>query len=73
MTGIGTGDPKPATSVARETVRRKIAAATLLAVIFGTVRNVFERNLPSAVESDIRRQLVRMCVSYLATAKNPGP
>jgi len=42
---------------------------TLLAVIFGTVRNVFERNLPVAVETDIRRQLVKMCVSYLAAAR----
>lgn len=46
---------------------------TLLAVIFGTVRNVFERNLPPAVEFDIRRQLVKMCVSYLAAAKVPDP
>lgn len=38
---------------------------TLLSVIFGTVRNVFERNLPSAQQSAIRRQLATMCLSYL--------
>lgn len=42
--------------------------ATLLAVIFGTVRNVFERNLPAAVQTDIRDQLVAMCLSYLENA-----
>lgn len=48
---------------------RRLLNTTLLAVIFGTVRNVFERNLPDAVEADIRGQLVRMCVSYLTAAK----
>ena len=42
--------------------------ATLLSVIFGTVRNVFERNLPVAVHTDIRNQLVAMCLSYLENA-----
>lgn len=50
---------------------RRLLNTTLLAVIFGTVRNVFERNLPAPVEADIYKQLVRMCVSYLATAKDP--
>lgn len=47
---------------------RRLLDTTLLAVIFGTVRNVFERNLPAELEADIRGQLVRMCVSYLAAA-----
>jgi AcrR family transcriptional regulator len=38
---------------------------TLLSVIFGTVRNVFERNLPAAQQKTIREQLIRMCLSYL--------
>jgi AcrR family transcriptional regulator len=38
---------------------------TLLSVIFGTVRNVFERNLPQPVQADIRPQLISMCLSYL--------
>jgi len=41
---------------------------TLLSVIFGTVRNVFERNLPQPVQADIRRQLITMCLSYLETS-----
>jgi len=44
---------------------------TLLTVIFGTVRSVFERNLPNALGSDIHNQLVLMCLSYLATVKLP--
>lgn len=43
--------------------------ATLLAVIFGTVRNVFERNLPAGLETDIRTQLTIMCLSYLERAR----
>ncbi len=38
---------------------------TLLSVIFGTVRNVFERNMPAELQADIRSQLVAMCLSYL--------
>lgn len=38
---------------------------TLLSVIFGTVRNVFERNLPEVQQEPIREQLIRMCLSYL--------
>lgn len=40
---------------------------TLLSVIFGTVRNVFERNLPSSQQIAIRDQLVTMCIAYLAS------
>lgn len=39
--------------------------STLLAVIFGTVRNVFERNMPSELQADIQSQLVAMCLAYL--------
>lgn len=38
---------------------------TLLSVIFGTVRNVFERNLPPSRQIAVRDQLVNMCISYL--------
>jgi AcrR family transcriptional regulator len=42
--------------------------STLLSVIFGTVRNVFERNLPPPVQADIRKQLIAMCLSYVEAA-----
>ncbi|PSJ59654.1 TetR/AcrR family transcriptional regulator [Pseudaminobacter soli (ex Li et al. 2025)] len=42
--------------------------ATLLSVIFGTVRNVFERNMPLTLQVEIRKQLVAMCLSYLKAA-----
>ncbi|MBD0417053.1 TetR/AcrR family transcriptional regulator [Oryzicola mucosus] len=42
--------------------------ATLLSVIFGTVRNIFERNMPLALQADIRGQLIAMCLSYLKQA-----
>ena len=42
---------------------------TLLTVIFGTVRNAFERNLPSAAAQELQQQLVRMCRAYLAGSK----
>lgn len=45
--------------------------ATLLAVIFGTVRNVFERGLPEPLESGLRRQLVTMCLEYLRVVRTP--
>lgn len=38
---------------------------TLLSVIFGTTRNVFERNLTGAEQEAIRDQLMTMCHSYL--------
>jgi len=37
----------------------------LLSVIFGTVRNVFERNLVASEQSAIRQELITMCLSYL--------
>ena len=45
---------------------------TLLTVIFGTVRNLFERKLPALLEADIRMQLVSMCLSYLETVRGGG-
>ncbi|QAZ43778.1 TetR/AcrR family transcriptional regulator [Mesorhizobium sp. Pch-S] len=41
---------------------------TLLSVIFGTVRNVFERNLSANQQTDIRQELLSMCLAYLAMA-----
>lgn len=38
---------------------------TLLSVIFGTVRNVFERGLPTSQQKAFRNQLATMCISYL--------
>lgn len=42
-----------------------LVTTTLLAVVFGTVRNLFERNLPLAVQTSVRQQLIAMCLSYL--------
>ena len=42
---------------------------TLLATIFGTVRNVFERNLAAMEQQSIREQLMVMCKAYLAAVK----
>ena len=39
---------------------------TLVTVIFGAVRNAFERNLRPAAARELQRQLVAMCRSYLA-------
>lgn len=44
---------------------------TLLSVIFGTVRNVFERNLPASEQAAIRRELMTMCLGYLETSGFP--
>lgn len=41
---------------------------TLLAVIFGTVRNIFERDLPPSLQDNVREQLAMMCLSYLKAA-----
>ncbi len=41
----------------------------LLTTIFGTVRGVFERNLPAAVGEALHQQLILMCVSYLEAVK----
>jgi AcrR family transcriptional regulator len=39
---------------------------TLVTVIFGTVRNAFERHLPDDDARTLQRQLVMMCRAYLA-------
>lgn len=39
---------------------------TLLTVIFGTVRNAFERNLPPSAVQALKTQLALMCRAYLA-------
>lgn len=45
---------------------------TLVTVIFGTVRNAFERNLSPAAVDTLHRQLLLMCRSYLRlAASNP--
>ncbi|MDA5639335.1 MULTISPECIES: TetR/AcrR family transcriptional regulator [Agrobacterium] len=41
---------------------------TLLSVIFGTVRNVFERNLSPSDQNAIRDELKHMCLAYLDMA-----
>ena len=46
---------------------------TLLATIFGTVRSVFERNLPAEAAEAVQRQLVLMCQAYLRAAQPPVP
>lgn len=44
-----------------------IVNLTLLTTIFGTVRSVFERNLPAAEASAVQGQLISMCIAYLGT------
>jgi len=44
---------------------------TLLTSIFGTVRSVFERNLPDPEARAVHRQLVLMCIAYLQAIKLP--
>ncbi|WP_342628403.1 TetR/AcrR family transcriptional regulator [Nguyenibacter vanlangensis] len=46
---------------------------TLLTTIFGTVRSVFERNLPISEGQAVHRQLVLMCIAYLEAVKIPSP
>lgn len=46
----------------------ELVNTTLLSVLFGTVRNVFERKMPVALQTEIRNQLVAMCLSYLEGA-----
>jgi AcrR family transcriptional regulator len=38
---------------------------TLITVIFGAVRNAFERDLPAAAAEGLHRQLVMMCCAYV--------
>ncbi|MFN3687467.1 TetR/AcrR family transcriptional regulator [Salinarimonas sp.] len=46
----------------------ELVNVTLLSVVFGTVRNVFERNLPPSEQIAIREQLTAMCLSYLESS-----
>ena len=45
---------------------------TLLATVFGTVRNVFERNLPFEDGRAVQAQLIMMCSAYLEVARSPS-
>ncbi|MBS1063949.1 MULTISPECIES: TetR/AcrR family transcriptional regulator [Gluconobacter] len=45
---------------------------TLLSSIFGTVRNVFERDLEAAQVATLLRQLRLMCIAYLNAVKMPS-
>lgn len=45
---------------------------TLLTTIFGAVRSVFERNLPTSEGLAVHRQLVLMCIAYLEAVKIPS-
>jgi AcrR family transcriptional regulator len=47
-----------------------IVNLTLLATVFGTVRNVFERNLHRDEERAVEAQLVLMCNAYLEAARS---
>lgn len=48
-----------------------IVNLTLLTTIFGTVRNVFERDLPTSESRAVLSQAVLMCVAYLEAVKLP--
>lgn len=48
-----------------------IVNLALLATIFGTVRNVFERDLPSDQGQAVRQQVMWMCSVYLETVRLP--
>ena len=45
---------------------------TLVTVIFGTVRNAFERNLDPQAAEQLRRHLVTMCCAFLDSASRPA-
>jgi hypothetical protein len=53
--------------------RRFGSILTLLTTVFGTVRSVFERNLPSPEASAVHRQLVLMCIAYLEAVRKIPP
>lgn len=42
---------------------------TLLTVIFGTVRNAFERNLTAEATDTLKGQLLAMCLAYLQSTR----
>ena len=45
-----------------------IVNLTLVTVIFGTVRNAFERGVTDAVSQALKQQLLEMCLAYLQAA-----
>ncbi|MCC8392506.1 TetR/AcrR family transcriptional regulator [Paraburkholderia sp. MMS20-SJTR3] len=47
-----------------------IVNLTLLTTIFGTVRSVFERNLPADDGRAVQKQLILMCNSYLGLVRS---
>jgi AcrR family transcriptional regulator len=50
----------------------EIVNLTLLTSLFGTVRSLFERNLPKPWACGIQQQLIFMCRSYLEAAREPA-
>jgi AcrR family transcriptional regulator len=46
----------------------ELVNCTPLSVIFGSVRNAFERSMPAMLQTEIRNQLVAMCQSHLRAA-----
>lgn len=44
---------------------------TLVTVIFGAVRNSFERSLPDEAVENLRGQLLAMCYAYLRSCASP--
>lgn len=51
----------------------RVVITTLLAVVFGTVRNVFERNLSLDAQKSVRHELISMCLSYLGQLEQHRP
>lgn len=45
---------------------------TLVTAIFGTVRNVFDRNLAAPERDAVYRQLILMCLAYVVAVKTPS-
>lgn len=42
-----------------------LTSLTLLTALFGAVRGIIERDLPSEILPDIHGELTRMCLAYL--------
>ncbi|KKB80524.1 TetR family transcriptional regulator [Devosia soli] len=50
-----------------------IANLTLVTVIFGTIRNAFERNLSEAAIEALQVELLAMCRAYVGLAQHSAP
>ena len=50
-----------------------LTSLTLLTTIFGTVKGVFERELPLPLARGVHDELTRMCLAYLESAKAVAP